>query len=342
MKSILLITCLICGGLLSLVQAQFMRYDLDDDMKHILQRFHLPNDEWEQLVSYRTQSGEEKEYQDVNAVADSSGTNADDNDDSNPDDADSNERADTAEVAGIDEKDNFEYSDTDDSNEDKQRDGNADNTYNNDNDSHEEVSRLMDWLNMRTYSHNGNNPNYEVYSGWYPTSETSSNSYQPPFELDEIGDDVHFTTSAYQSTENNSPILTANPDHSNLLTKIAESSSNSALLDSEYRNNFDDFQRIHYSLKDSIEALLYDADSIFVDFKETVDSDYNSEEHKIFLQHMSDLLKQADIIRSKIMEMQNVEQRSNYHRLLKALLKEIYGEQKLKSNHSANVFSYYT
>lgn len=117
-------------------------------------------------------------------------------------------------------------------------------------------------------------------------------------------------------------------DRVELLSQLSQTSSNSELLNREYTENIMEFNEAHKNLKETLDYLQRQNEQLYEEMINSGSdhSDYNSQQHKRMEAEVSAMLSKIDEVRGNLLKIQNIEEKRNYHSLLEALLKEIYGE----------------
>lgn len=199
---------------------------------------------------------------------------------------------------------------------------------------------------------------YEMnqYAEFTPQIKEDNNRDEGNEEPDDDYDDVSHVTNVYdqenddyndnKSSENidkdddkypsYDTTATAVTDNSEILDMLQRmlsvSSLNSKLLSDAHLHNVIDLRHSYRNIEEGLESLNQQNTEIFdkisIAFSES--SDYNGESHRKIMTDIEKMLNTVDELRLLVLKMQNIGQRFNYHQLLNALLKEIYGEDKVE------------
>ncbi|XP_075166378.1 uncharacterized protein LOC142238572 [Haematobia irritans] len=106
---------------------------------------------------------------------------------------------------------------------------------------------------------------------------------------------------------------------------LASLAPKNRLLSKEYSDNIQNFNAMFKPLQKSLGVMQHQVDDLCEEFSKStnIDNDHNGLEHKKIDGILMEILEQVDNLKLKVIEMQNLEKKRNFHLLLNELLEEI-------------------
>ncbi|XP_013109420.2 probable serine/threonine-protein kinase clkA [Stomoxys calcitrans] len=146
------------------------------------------------------------------------------------------------------------------------------------------------------------------------------------------------TADGYEASLEYTTDPSPHPERTHLLMQLSKSSSNVDLLANEFAENIAEFKLVYGDTNLLLSKMQEGMARIQGNFENAANSntDYNGDEHKTLMNNIANMLTKIDETRSRVMDMQSAAQRLNYHRLLEALLQEIYVKDKSTDYYSYN------
>uniref|UniRef100_T1PHA9 Uncharacterized protein n=1 Tax=Musca domestica TaxID=7370 RepID=T1PHA9_MUSDO len=115
-----------------------------------------------------------------------------------------------------------------------------------------------------------------------------------------------------------------------LLKEVSSSGSQSTVLTNEYFDNMLDLEFAQNEIDVALESLQTTNMKLYYQLLAAHGNshrEYNGHESKQIQTEIAEMLSQLDKAREKLLELKDLEKKRNYHLLLEALIREIYGEK---------------